>query len=411
MNHFTRSTLCTALASMLGAPVLAQTTWYVDVNGVPPGTGTQLDPYVSIADAHAAATTVDGDTLSVAPGVYVEGTLDLTKRIAVVGTGGPEQNELRDTFVTLGVLFQSEPSASLEGFTISHSAQGLHPSTRLVNVKSGTLRRCILRDTAFTALFVDHTAFVDQCTIAGNYHPVTGFPLGWYLNMSNSIVWGNTLGSDTPDGGNVKYNAGQIPLLWGDPGVGNLPGDPGFWSLTLGDYRLRTGSPCIDTGDPASPLDGDGTVTDMGALPHDSSYIPEAYSFCSTAVHSTGAGALMSMDGTRSISANDFTLLATACPPGKVGIFYYGPNQIQASFGDGFRCVGGMTQRLYPAVFADGAGTAERGVDFTQHPVNSGSSMIQAGSTWKFQFWFRDPMGPGGTGSNLSDGLSASFLP
>ncbi len=33
----------------------------------------------------------------------------------------------------------------------------------------------------------------------------------------------------------------------------------------IGDYHLQPTSPCIDAGDPTSPLDPDGTITDMGA--------------------------------------------------------------------------------------------------------------------------------------------------
>ncbi len=34
----------------------------------------------------------------------------------------------------------------------------------------------------------------------------------------------------------------------------------------LGDYHLQAGSPCIDAGDPNSPLDPDSTVADIGAF-------------------------------------------------------------------------------------------------------------------------------------------------
>ena len=37
-------TLCLALAPLASA----QTTWYVDVSGTPPGTGSAADPYTSI---------------------------------------------------------------------------------------------------------------------------------------------------------------------------------------------------------------------------------------------------------------------------------------------------------------------------------------------------------------------------
>jgi hypothetical protein len=45
----------------------------------------------------------------------------------------------------------------------------------------------------------------------------------------------------------------------------NIYLDPIFVDLTNGDYQLTEDSPCIDAGDPASTLDPDNTVTDMGA--------------------------------------------------------------------------------------------------------------------------------------------------
>jgi predicted outer membrane repeat protein len=45
----------------------------------------------------------------------------------------------------------------------------------------------------------------------------------------------------------------------------NILLDPLFLNTSDADYHLQAGSPCIDAGDPASPLDPDGTVADMGA--------------------------------------------------------------------------------------------------------------------------------------------------
>ncbi len=65
-------------------------------------------------------------------------------------------------------------------------------------------------------------------------------------------------------------------LSGGYAGTGNIGDDPQFVSPTAGDgiaydglaanWSLQATSPCIDTGDPSSPPDPDGTRADMGAL-------------------------------------------------------------------------------------------------------------------------------------------------
>ena len=114
--------------------------------------------------------------------------------------------------------------------------------------------------------------------------------------------------------------------------------------------------------------------------------------------------------GSVSVSGNNFTLVSGNAIPNGSGLFYYGPNMIQTPFGDGVRCVGGATRRLFPVLQADGMGTATRTVDFTVAPANAGTHMITAGSTWNFQHWFRDGMA-GMSGFNLSNGLSVTFTP
>ncbi|MDP8206606.1 MAG: NosD domain-containing protein [Candidatus Electryonea clarkiae] len=52
-------------------------------------------------------------------------------------------------------------------------------------------------------------------------------------------------------------------------GEGNINEDPLFVDLSIKDFRLRTGSPCIDTGDPDSALDPDSSRADMGAFTYD----------------------------------------------------------------------------------------------------------------------------------------------
>ena len=73
---------------------------------------------------------------------------------------------------------------------------------------------------------------------------------------------------------NIIYS--NIKGSW--PGTSNIDSDPLFIDPENENYHLSwinypnddyTKSPCIDTGDPALPLDPDGSISDMGAYPFD----------------------------------------------------------------------------------------------------------------------------------------------
>ena len=135
--------------------------------------------------------------------------------------------------------------------------------------------------------------------------------------------------------------------------------------------------------------------------------------YCSTTPNSANPfGAFMGSSGTASYSANELILECYGAVPNQFGIFYYGPNQVSAPFGNGVRCVGAGilgTFRL-PVIQTDGIGDASYALDYSQAPMSSGSGAIVDGVEFNFQFWFRDTAG-GGSGFNLSDGLKVVFCP
>jgi len=98
------------------------------------------------------------------------------------------------------------------------------------------------------------------------------------------------------------------------------------------------------------------------------------------------------------------------------GVNYVGPSfTSEASatsgpidFGDGTRCIAGAVYRL-PVVFGGPSGTPTYLVDLTSPP--EASAQITAGSTWRFQCWYRDPLGAPGSSFNLSGVLVAFFCP
>lgn len=136
--------------------------------------------------------------------------------------------------------------------------------------------------------------------------------------------------------------------------------------------------------------------------------------YCIVSPNSDGPGAVISSNGSWSLADNTFTLAVSGAPGGQFGLFFYGDQQTQNPFGDGVLCVGlggSGIHRLNPPTLTSSAGNSMRPVDFTVPPADFGPGMIVPGTTWNFQFWFRDPGGPGGTNFNLSDGLAALFCP
>jgi len=156
----------------------------------------------------------------------------------------------------------------------------------------------------------------DHCTMYGNTFTEGGV-LKMYggssrLFLTNSIIAENHVGYgaalyidqiDTIVISYCDFFGNTLANLWGDRPPGfetitttNANGDscdayydifldPQFVNPDSGDYHLMAFSPCVDAGDPNSPLDPDSTCADMGAFYYDHlnnaapviiSYFPEA---------------------------------------------------------------------------------------------------------------------------------------
>jgi len=79
------------------------------------------------------------------------------------------------------------------------------------------------------------------------------------INMTNSIVWDSVYESVN---GTVTATYCDIKNGW--PGEGNIDANPCLADITNLNYSLLQTSPCIDSGDPNSNIDPDGTIADMG---------------------------------------------------------------------------------------------------------------------------------------------------
>jgi hypothetical protein len=132
----------------------------------------------------------------------------------------------------------------------------------------------------------------------------------------------------------------------------------------------------------------------------------DIHSYCLSTSNSAGPGSFIASTGSGSISAGDLGLYAYGNPTNQFGVFFMGPNEALQPFGNGYLCVSGALTR-YPLVQSDIFGIAAYNVDNTTPPA---LGKLTAGSTWKWQYWYRDPMG-GGAHFNLSDALSILFCP
>lgn len=128
--------------------------------------------------------------------------------------------------------------------------------------------------------------------------------------------------------------------------------------------------------------------------------------YCQVSTNSSGGPATISSFGSLSVGDDNFNLSIVGAPASVPGLFFFGPTQQSTPFGNGFLCAGLPITRMPPSTPTDFFGTANRNVSLTSGPA----SVITAGSTWNFQYWFRDDAA-GGAMFNTSDGLSVVFCP
>ena len=131
--------------------------------------------------------------------------------------------------------------------------------------------------------------------------------------------------------------------------------------------------------------------------------------------NSSGFGAVLSGIGSPSVTADDLRLSTIQVAPNQNGVLFMGPDQIESVFGDGLRCSGAGAVQIFRFPIQNSGATGE----LVQGPGLVGYSTqnfpppghLLAGSTWRFQAWYRDPLGPCGSAFNLSNALSVTFGP
>ncbi len=166
----------------------------------------------------------------------------------------------------------------------------------------------------------------------------------------------------------------------------------------------------------AADVDGDGDA-DLATANRDSSSVSVLENpgngapwsnYCTATANSTGVSAVIGASGSVSIQANDFTLNVSNSVGGSMGTFLYAAQQGFSALGNGNLCVSGQIFRLHSPSPAGQNGSKSKLLNFLAGNPSFGTGMITPGSTWNFQYWYRDSAA-GGSLFNLSNGLSVTF--
>ena len=159
--------------------------------------------------------------------------------------------------------------------TILRDWNSVVEDAKAVSVFSGAthLRRCLITDStvgvsAKTGAGSSVTVTINSSTIVNNLTNVLAQfkanapgPVVDY-RITNSVLWGGDAVQSDFAATNFTIVYSDLSEVW--PGTGNLNSDPLFVNAGARSFRLLPGSPCINSGDPASPTDPDGSRADMG---------------------------------------------------------------------------------------------------------------------------------------------------
>lgn len=394
----------------------AATTWYVDVHGVVPGTGTSADPYTSLQFTLDRSTTLAGDTLVVRPGSYDE-AISTAKTVRIQSEQGPEVTFIRGSPTTTGALVQLSAFDDfalfvLEGFTLRPQATSAYTG---IQSSGATVRRCIIHGFSGTGIVNAYETVVSQSTICNNgtgfFHPVFSG-----LSMDTTILWGNGVDLIHIGASSISHCAGFAIVSGAPLPPNNLVGDPGLWDLTHDDFHLRPGSISIDAGLGTDP---DGSIGDIGALRFDATYATGPATYCTLQPTSDGCVASISASGLCSASSpNPFLVTATHVMANKTGRLLYSFGEASTPFQGGILCLAPPLRRT-PASNSGSNGlpppldvcSGVLSFDFNARVQSGVDPLLQPGRVVYAQYRFRDPFEPGGFGVGWSDAVRFGIAP
>jgi predicted outer membrane repeat protein len=194
--------------------------------------------------------------------------------ISFISTNGSLQllNVTANDNSLVGISINNGSEVYFEGVTVNNNpAQGIEISNcrNFYAVNTSVTNNFTVNEGGGIGISNGSIVRLNNCTISNNLSFTFGG--GIYCSESisvlkNCIIYNNypqSIYVDPVGGGGIMITYSDI--LGGWNGVGNMDINPIFIDPDNGDFQLSEPSPCIDMGDPGSPLDPDGTRADMGA--------------------------------------------------------------------------------------------------------------------------------------------------
>jgi hypothetical protein len=134
-----------------------------------------------------------------------------------------------------------------------------------------------------------------------------------------------------------------------------------------------------------------------------------ADSYCDSTPNSQGHTALISYIGSLVLEQSSFSLSVTGhtVHAASFGMFTYGAQPTNVPFGNGVLCISPFTPGIHRMPTQ---ALAQPTIALSMEDAAGQFALLTPGSSWYFQFWYRDP-NAGGSMFNLSNGLHVVFAP
>ena len=135
----------------------------------------------------------------------------------------------------------------------------------------------------------------------------------------------------------------------------------------------------------------------------------QAETYCQATSNSQGNTASISFSGSLVLAQHSFSLGVTGhtVHAASFGMFTYGTQPTNVPFGNGYLCISPFAPGIYRMPTQ---ALTQPTIVLAMEDAAAQFAQLTPGSSWYFQFWYRDP-DAGGSNFNLSNGLHVVFSP